>query len=39
MPKAVLKVIQGAGHLPMLEKPEEVSSAIEAFLRSPMILR
>lgn len=39
MPKSVLKVLPDAGHLPMLESPEAVSSAIEAFLSGPMILR
>ncbi len=39
MPRSVLKVLPEAGHLPMLESPEAVSSAIEAFLGDPMILR
>lgn len=39
MPKSALKVLPDAGHLPMLESPEAVSAAIEAFLNDPMILR
>lgn len=39
MPRSVLKIIPDAGHLPMLESPEAVSAAIEAFLNDPMILR
>lgn len=38
-PTSVLKVIEGAGHLPMLENPDAVNAAIEAFLTGPMILR
>jgi pimeloyl-ACP methyl ester carboxylesterase len=39
MPNSVLKVLEHAGHLPMLESPEEVTRAIEQFLSGPMILR
>ena len=39
MPRSVLKDIPNAGHLPMLENPEAVCAAIEAFLNGPMILR
>ncbi|WP_435258172.1 alpha/beta fold hydrolase [Thioclava sp. FR2] len=39
MPRSVLKVIPNSGHLPMLENPEAVCAAIEAFLNGPMILR
>lgn len=39
MPSSVLKVIQGAGHLPSLEAPEAVTSALTAFMAGPMILR
>ena len=39
MLSSALKVIDGAGHLPMLEVPDAVTSAIEAFLAGPMILR
>lgn len=39
MPRSVLKVLADCGHLPMLESPEAVSAAIEAFLADPMILR
>lgn len=39
MPNSVLKVLENAGHLPMLESPEEVTRTIEQFLSGPMILR
>ena len=39
MASSVLKVIAGAGHLPMLEAPDAVTTAIEGFLAGPMILR
>ena len=38
-PYGKLTVIDGAGHLPMLEQPETVTAAIEAFLNGPMMLR
>ncbi|GAB4228959.1 MAG: alpha/beta hydrolase [Deltaproteobacteria bacterium] len=34
IPGAVLKIIHGAGHLAMLEKPAEVNGAISAFVHS-----
>jgi pimeloyl-ACP methyl ester carboxylesterase len=34
IPGAVLKIIRGAGHLVMLEKPEEVNAVITAFVHS-----
>jgi pimeloyl-ACP methyl ester carboxylesterase len=34
IPGAVLKIIHGAGHLAMLEKPTEVNAVITAFLHS-----
>ncbi|MFN3844834.1 MAG: alpha/beta fold hydrolase [Paracoccaceae bacterium] len=39
MPSSALKVIPDTGHLPMLEAPDAVTSAIEGFLAGPMILR
>lgn len=39
MPRSALKIVADAGHMPMLESPEAVSAAIEAFLSGPMILR
>ncbi|MBN2631106.1 MAG: alpha/beta hydrolase [Rhodobacteraceae bacterium] len=39
MPSSALKIIEYAGHLPMLEAPDAVTAAIEAFLAGPMILR
>ena len=39
MPSSALKLIEHAGHLPMLEAPEAVTTAIEGFLAGPMILR
>lgn len=38
-PHAQLAVIDGAGHLPMLEQPEAVTDRITAFLNGPMMLR
>jgi len=34
IPGAVLKIVRGAGHLPMLERPREVNAVIRAFLHS-----
>ena len=34
IPGAVLKIIHGAGHLAMLEKPSEVNAVVSAFLHS-----
>ena len=39
MPTARVQVIEGAGHLLPLERPEAVSKALEAFFNSPLILR
>ena len=38
-PHGKLHIVEGAGHLPMLEQPEAVSAAIAAFLDGPMMLR
>jgi pimeloyl-ACP methyl ester carboxylesterase len=34
IPGAVLKIIRGAGHLVMLEKPNEVNAVITSFVHS-----
>lgn len=38
-PHGKMTVIDGAGHLPTLEQPEAVTTAIETFLNGPMMLR
>ncbi|TXH94074.1 MAG: alpha/beta hydrolase [Pseudorhodobacter sp.] len=39
MPYGQFQIIEDAGHLAPLEQPEAVSSAVEAFLNGPMMLR
>lgn len=39
IPQAELRVIAGAGHLPVLENPDAVSDAIRDWLRAPFLLR
>ncbi|MEY4983758.1 MAG: hypothetical protein RIR62_2024 [Pseudomonadota bacterium] len=39
LPHGRLQVVAAAGNLPMLEQPEAVSAALEAFLSGPMMLR
>jgi pimeloyl-ACP methyl ester carboxylesterase len=39
MPSARVQVIEGAGHLLPLERPEAVSKALESFFNGPLILR
>lgn len=39
MPYGKFQIIEDAGHLAPLEQPEAVSSAVEAFLNGPMMLR
>lgn len=39
LPHGKLQVIPEAGNMPMLEQPEAVSAALEAFLSGPMMLR
>lgn len=39
IPGAELRVIEGAGHLPTLETPEEATAAIRDWMRQPLILR
>jgi pimeloyl-ACP methyl ester carboxylesterase len=34
IPNAMLKIIHGAGHLSMLEKPTEVNAVITSFIHS-----
>jgi pimeloyl-ACP methyl ester carboxylesterase len=33
MPQALLKIIPGAGHMAMLEKPREFNEAVRAFIK------
>lgn len=39
IPGAELRVIEGAGHLPTLETPEEATAAIRDWMRQPLVLR
>jgi pimeloyl-ACP methyl ester carboxylesterase len=39
MPRAELQVIEGAGHLPMLERPSAVTQALREWLDRPLLLR
>jgi len=39
MPFGKMQLIDDAGHLPTLEQPEAVTTALEAFLNGPMLLR
>lgn len=39
IPYAVLKVIQDAGHLPMLEQPEQTTAALRDWMRQPYVLQ
>jgi pimeloyl-ACP methyl ester carboxylesterase len=39
IPKAQLTVIEGAGHLPPLERPEETTRALRDWLSAPLLLR
>lgn len=39
MPRAELTVIDGAGHLPMLERPDLVTEALRQWLAKPLLLR
>jgi pimeloyl-ACP methyl ester carboxylesterase len=32
-------VVAGAGHMPQLEQPEDVTAALREFLAGPMLLR
>ena len=34
LPNAQLAVIEGAGHLPSMERPEETAALVRSFLRS-----
>ena len=38
IPGAVLRVIEGAGHLPVLERPEETTAALREWLAQPLLL-
>ncbi|UOA26458.1 alpha/beta fold hydrolase [Pseudosulfitobacter sp. DSM 107133] len=39
IPYAELVVIDGAGHLPPLEQPEETNAALQAWMKQPLVLR
>ena len=39
IPKATLAVIEDAGHLPVLEQPDEVTRALRDWLAQPLLLR
>ncbi len=39
VPNAVLRVIEGAAHLPTLEQPEAVAKALRDWLSMPLVLR
>ncbi len=39
LPYGRLELIEGAGHLPALEQPEEVTRVIETWLAAPLLLR
>ena len=39
IPVAELKVIEDAGHFPVLERPEETTDALRHWLTQPLILR
>lgn len=39
IPYARLEVIDGAGHMPMLEQPQTVTSILQDWLRQPFVLR
>ena len=39
MPFGQMQVISGAGHMPQLEQPEAVTSALRTFLAGPMLLK
>ena len=39
IPYAELKVIEGVGHLPTLEAPEETTRALFSWLKQPLVLR
>jgi pimeloyl-ACP methyl ester carboxylesterase len=39
IPYSRLEVIEGAGHLPMLEQPEATLAVIRDWMRQPLVLR
>ncbi|WP_299729902.1 alpha/beta fold hydrolase [uncultured Tateyamaria sp.] len=39
IPGAELRVMEGAGHIPTLERPAEVTQALRDWMRQPLILR
>jgi len=39
IPYGTLKIIEGAGHIPMLEAPEATNAALREWLNEPLVLR
>ncbi|MEM1372938.1 MAG: alpha/beta fold hydrolase [Pseudomonadota bacterium] len=39
IPHSELRIIEGAGHLPTLEKPEETLAILRGWLKQPLVLR
>ncbi|MBB3993557.1 pimeloyl-ACP methyl ester carboxylesterase [Sulfitobacter undariae] len=39
IPYAQLRVLEGSGHLPMLEQPEETTAALREWLKQPYVLQ
>jgi len=39
IPYAKLRILEGVGHMPMLEDPEGTTEAIHEWMRQPLVLR